>query len=268
MPPRRAKQIPPRCLPRFWKANKAREQLAAALKSQTIPTDVAKVGLRLVESTGRPLKELSDALKAAGQITGEPKPLSAEEKAALVAEVALIGQRRRMGRWSFAASDLSCLKCHAIGGAGGRVGPDLLSLGASAQVDYLLESLLEPNKKVKENYNSLIVATDEGKVITGVKVRQSDTHLILRDVNDAEVSIPLGSIEAQKDGKSLMPSGLTEKLTRSELVDLVRFLSELGKVGKFAIGQERVARRWQVLERHRSRPLPLAADELRHRHPR
>ncbi len=230
----------------FLATKQGPKQLAKALKSQTIPTDVAKVGLRLVESTGRPLKELTGALKTAGQITGEPLPLSAEEKAALVAEVMSSGNAAK-GEMVFRRSDLSCLKCHAIGGAGGRVGPDLLSLGASAQVDYLLESLLEPNKKVKENYNSLIVATDEGRVITGVKVRQSDTHLILRDVNDAEVSIPLGSIEAQKDGKSLMPSGLTEKLTRTELVDLVRFLSELGKVGKFAVGQERVARRWQVL---------------------
>ncbi|MCA9068548.1 MAG: HEAT repeat domain-containing protein, partial [Planctomycetaceae bacterium] len=231
----------------FLERQQGPEQLAAALKSQTIPTDVAKVGLRLIESTGRPLKELEKALKTAGQISGEPKPLTPAETAELVAAVQSSGDATQ-GEMIFRRSDLSCLKCHAIGGAGGRVGPDLLSLGASAQVDYLLESLLEPNKKIKENYNSLIVATDEGKVITGVKVRQSDTHLILRDVNDAEVSIPLASIEAQKDGKSLMPSGLTEKLTRNELINLVRFLSELGKVGQFSIGNARVARRWQVLD--------------------
>lgn len=231
----------------FLQRKQGPEQLAMALKSQTIPTDAAKVGLRLIESTGRPLKGLENALKTAGQISGEPKPLTPEEKAALVADVQSTGDASH-GELVFRRESLSCLKCHAIGGAGGRVGPDLLSLGASAQVDYLLESLLEPNKKIKENYNSLIVATDEGKIITGVKVRQSDTHLILRDVNDAEVSIPLASIEAQKNGKSLMPSSLTEKLTRNELIDLVRFLSELGKVGKFAIGKERVARRWQVLD--------------------
>lgn len=231
----------------FLERQKGPEQLTAALKSKTIPSDVAKVGLRLIESTGRPLKDLEKALKTAGQISGDPKPLTPEEQAELVAAVQSSGDAAK-GEIIFRRNDLSCLKCHAIGGAGGRVGPDLLSLGASAQVDYLLESLLEPNKKIKENYNSLIVATDEGKVLTGVKVRQSDTHLILRDVNDAEVSIPLASIEAQKDGKSLMPSGLTEKLTRNELVDLVRFLSELGKVGKFSVGKERVARRWQVLD--------------------
>ena len=45
-----------------------------------------------------------------------------------------------------------------------------------------------------------------------------------------------------------MPLGLVDGLTRAELVDLVRFLSELGKVGRFAVGTQRVCRRWQVLD--------------------
>ena len=45
-----------------------------------------------------------------------------------------------------------------------------------------------------------------------------------------------------------MPTGLIDGLTHAELVDLVRFLSELGKVGQFAVGTQRVFRRWQVLE--------------------
>jgi hypothetical protein len=44
-----------------------------------------------------------------------------------------------------------------------------------------------------------------------------------------------------------MPAGLTESLTRAELVDLVRFLSELGKVGPFSVGRSAVVRRWQTM---------------------
>ena len=139
------------------------------------------------------------------------------------------------------------MKCHAIGGAGGQVGPDLASIGASAQVDYLVESILLPNKAIKENYHSLAIATDDGRVITGVKVRQTPDQLILRDGEDREIMVPLASIEEQTAGGSLMPAGLIETMTRSELVDLVRFLSELGKAGPFAIGNAPVVRRWQVL---------------------
>ena len=53
--------------------------------------------------------------------------------------------------------DLGCVNCHAIGGAGGQVGPDLVSIGASAPVDYLVESILQPNKAIKEGYHSLVV---------------------------------------------------------------------------------------------------------------
>ena len=44
-----------------------------------------------------------------------------------------------------------------------------------------------------------------------------------------------------------MPDGTVDSLTKTELVHLVRFLSELGKVGKFSVGKEQVVRRWQSL---------------------
>src|SRR5690606_5034736 len=70
---------------------------------------------------------------------------------------------------------------------------------------------------------------------------------VLRDVEDREIAIPLDAIEAKKEGGSIMPVGLADELTRGELVDLVRFLSELGKVGPYAVSKARVARRWDAL---------------------
>ncbi len=116
-----------------------------------------------------------------------------------------------------------------------------------AQVDYLIESLLAPNAKVKENFNAVVVATSDGRVITGVKLRQNGSELVLRDSEDREIAVPAGSIEEQKDVGSLMPVGLVESLTRQEFLDLVRFLSELGKVGPFAVGQSRVVRSWRTI---------------------
>src|SRR6516225_8283538 len=73
--------------------------------------------------------------------------------------------------------------------------------------------------------------------------------LILRTEQDKEISIPLKEIEEQTPSKvSLMPDGLTDTLTRGELVDLVRFLSELGKGERYSVGKERLARRWQALQ--------------------
>ena len=45
-----------------------------------------------------------------------------------------------------------------------------------------------------------------------------------------------------------MPVGLVDKLTRSELIDLVRFMSELGKPGPYAAVTARIVRRWETLQ--------------------
>ncbi len=220
--------------------------LAAAIKGRTLPADAAKLAVRAIDSSGRKLDELKSAISAAGSITTGAKKLSAEEMATFVADVRGKGDRVR-GEAVYRRASLSCMKCHAIGGAGGKVGPDMGSIGGSAQVDYLVESLLDPNAKVKEGFHTVIVVTDSGKTFSGIKVRQTDTQLILRDAEGTETAIALDSIDEQVNGTSLMPAGLSDKLTHQELVDVVRFLSELGKVGGLQISRERIVRNWQVL---------------------
>jgi putative heme-binding domain-containing protein len=221
--------------------------LAAALRGHKLPADIARIGLRTVRSTGRPDEGLAEALTKAGGLTFGARILPPKEMQAMIAAVARSGNPER-GEAIFRRKDQMCLKCHAVGGAGGQVGPDLSSIGASAPVDYLIESLLQPNKAIKENYHSLLVTTAKGQQYSGIKVRETKTELVLRDAEDREISIPSKDIDERSPGGSLMPDGLTDTLTRSELLDLVRFLSELGKVGPYAIGPQRVVRRWQALE--------------------
>ncbi len=226
--------------------------LAKALAGQKLPADVARVGVRTVRISGRADGGLVEALTRAGGLTFGARTLTATELKDLVAQVAEKGDPVR-GEKVFRRADQLCLKCHAIGGAGGQVGPDLSSVGASAPVDYLIESLLLPSKAIKENYHSLLVTTSRGQQFTGIKVRQTRTALVLRNDQDREVSIPLRDVESQEPSKvSLMPEGLTDTLTRAELVDLVRFLSSLGKGERWSVGKEKVARRWQVLQPDRA----------------
>jgi putative heme-binding domain-containing protein len=231
--------------------------LAGALSDRTLPTDVAKIGVRLARASGRDESPLVNAFSKAGNLDATTS-LSADELREMVAQVAEAGDAPR-GELVFRRKELNCLKCHSIAGAGGLVGPDLVSIGASAPVDYLIESLVVPNKAVKEGYHSLIVATNDGRVLTGIKVRQSDSELVLRNAENREVAIALSSIEEQKPGGSIMPDGLASPLTRAELIDLVRFMSELGKVGPYSVSKARLARRWQVLE-----ATPAAAEHIRH----
>ena len=81
---------------------------------------------------------------------------------------------------------------------------------------------------------------------------------MLRNAEDKEVVIAKNQIDSRENSKkSLMPEGLVDPLTRGELVDLVRFLSELGKVGPYSVSKARLVRRWQVLK-----PTPAARTLL------
>ena len=219
--------------------------LAAALNGKTLKPDVAKLGIRAIRNSIHEEPALTAALLKAGQIKTGAQSLTPAEMQQFVADVTKLGDPAR-GEALFRRQDLGCFRCHAIGGAGAPTGPDLVSIGASAQLDYLVDSLLNPNKQIKEGYHSLVVVNDQGKVFSGIKVTQTDRDLVLRNANGEEIPIPLNTIDEQANGGSLMPAGLIDPLTRGELLDLVRFLSELGKVGPYSIGKARLIRRWQM----------------------
>ena len=223
-------------------------ELARALKGKKLPGDVAKIGVRVAKAAGQPDQTLIDALTTAGSLTTPKRDFTKAEIDALTANVLKLGDAAR-GEKIYRRADANCMKCHAIAGAGGVVGPDFTSIGASAQPDYLVESLLLPNAKIKEGYNSYIVATVDGKVVTGTKVREANGQLVLRDAEDREIVIPLADIESRKDGKSLMPDGTTDSLTGQEFLDLAKFLSVLGKVDSgYAAAAGRVVRRWETVQ--------------------
>ncbi|HEY2785051.1 MAG TPA: PVC-type heme-binding CxxCH protein [Fimbriiglobus sp.] len=231
----------------FLRKKGSPQLLIRALAGKTLPHDVAKVGIRALRASAQNSPELIAALTKAGNLkAARPYPTEAEVKQ-LTGEVSKLGDPIR-GELVFRKKENQCLNCHAIGGAGGRVGPDLTGVGASAQIDYLVESLLNPNKAVKEGYHAVKVTTLGGKVVQGVPVKEANGELTLRDSEDKEVVIPVNQIDEKVPTRSLMADGLADPLTKQELLDLVRFLSELGKVGPYGPSTSRLVRRWQTVD--------------------
>jgi putative heme-binding domain-containing protein len=222
------------------------EALASALEGKALPADAARLALRAMYRSGRQEPSLVAILNRAVGLATRARELSPGEMKALVAAVAEKGDPAR-GEAVFRRKELSCFQCHAIAGAGGNAGPDLLSLGASAPADYIIESILLPDRKQKEGYASLQVLTTSGEVLSGVVVRQgSDGTVVLRDALRDEITIPKARIEARKAIGSIMPAGLADLLTDAEFLDLVRFLSELGRPGPYAVGRAPMLRRWRL----------------------
>jgi putative heme-binding domain-containing protein len=236
--------------------------LAKALADKKLPPDVAKIGLKAVRASGQPADDLVAALTRAGDLGAAKKPPTDAEVKELTAEALKTGDAAR-GELVYRRKELQCLACHGYAGAGGQVGPDLTSIGASAQPDYLVDSLLLPHKAIKEGYDVTRVVTADDKVVQGIKIREGDGVLVLRTAEDKEITVPLKDVaERGKSTKSLMPEALTDPLTRQEFADLVKYLSLLGKVdGPYAPSKARLVRRWQVID-------PVAANLDRFRRTR
>ena len=165
----------------------------------------------------------------------------------MVAKVKAQGDLAR-GEVIYRRQQLLCQTCHAIGEAGGVLGPNLVSIGGSAPVDYLIESLLEPSKKIKEGYHMIVVNTTDGGVVSGGLVQDGQAEVVIRDPSNKLQTIPKARIASrQMSPVSMMPPGMTASLREDEFIDLVRFLSELGREGDYKIKPNRFVRTWKVM---------------------
>src|SRR5262249_55078600 len=149
------------------------------------------------------------------------KQFSPAELKALADEAVAKGDAAR-GERIYRRTDLACMTCHAVGGAGGKVGPDLATIGASAQPDYLVESLLYPNAKIKEGFHSVNISTKDNQELSGILVKETDTEVILRNASNQEISVAKSNISERRNGGSLMPSGLLDALLPAERLDLIK----------------------------------------------
>lgn len=137
-----------------------------------------------------------------------------------------------------------CAICHAIGGAGGKLGPDLSSLGASAPLDYIIESVLNPAAKVKEGYHAFAFSMQNGTTMVGIPARENATELFIRPGPGVEIPLIKADIQKRENIGSLMPAGLTEALDGVAKRNLFAFLGEIGKPGPFDASKGNVARLW------------------------
>lgn len=211
------------------------EVLAAAIEAaeHPLPTGVASTGLKQLAGSGREQPTLAATLKQLQGRGDQPmgrRSLSAAEMTEFLSLVQASGDAAR-GQEIYRREKLQCVKCHRVGRDGGKVGPNLSTIGVASQPDYIVYSLLEPAKNVKEGYNTLVVLTADGQVATGIPVSRTGTELVLRTADDKQVTIRTDDIDEESAGTSLMPVGLVDQLSRQELADLTSYLLGLGREG-------------------------------------
>lgn len=116
-----------------------------------------------------------------------------------------------------------CVVCHAVGGVGGKLGPDLAGSWRNG-LDYFLENIIDPNAVVGDNFQLQVLTKKDGSVLSGVIEQETDSAITVRTVTDAVVIAKADLKERQKLPASLMPPGLLEALPERKAVELLKYL--------------------------------------------
>ena len=160
------------------------------------------------------------------QIWGRPLRQSSESRIRRIAEVRGIlpegdkGLAQR-GKEVFKKN---CATCHQFFGDGMALGPELNGADRG-NLDFLLTSIVDPSSQIRGEYQSVQVALKDGRVLHGLLADRSETIVSVIDALRQITKVPKGEVEELKvSDVSLMPEGILDKLSDTEIRDLFRYL--------------------------------------------
>ncbi len=188
---------------------------------------------------------------------GEAIPYDTKLQQELVTAAQSYGDAHRGAR-VFANAKTACLSCHKVGEHGGTVGPALTTLAKDRSPQQIVESLLWPERDIKEEFRSWNLLTAEGKVVTGFKHAEDADTVTLKDPASGQLTrLKREEIDEEIQGGTVMPAGLTAAMSRQQTLDLVCFLSALGREGDEDL-QQAIA----LSQMHRPASFPVNAAPL------
>jgi putative heme-binding domain-containing protein len=129
------------------------------------------------------------------------------------------------GKQIFFGTKAACSSCHLVAYLGGNRGPALTQIGAIRTEADLLESILMPSVTIVQGYDAWTVAAKDGKVLNGLLVGETSDEIILATGAEEIVRLRRDDIETPKPSTtSIMPEGMGQLLTPTELADVIAFL--------------------------------------------
>jgi putative heme-binding domain-containing protein len=131
------------------------------------------------------------------------------------------------GQDLFRSQRAACIQCHKIAYVGGTIGPELTRIGQSRNRRDFLEAILFPSQRIEQGYQATSILTENDETIQGL-VALEDAYRIELIVNaNQRVSIDKSEITERKTSStSIMPAGIENVLSLSELADLIAFLEQ------------------------------------------
>ncbi len=117
-----------------------------------------------------------------------------------------------------------CANCHQLGGVGAKVGPQLDGIG-NRGLDRLLEDTLDPSRNVETEFRTTVVNLSDGRVLSGLALRQEGQTLVMADNLGKEVRVNAADIEKRSVSPlSPMPASFDTAIKPEEYYDLLAYL--------------------------------------------
>lgn len=198
-------------------------RLVVGLHRATQRSDVRQAWSDLASSIENPtIRDLLDGLvplKASHRTLGHDFDASAL--------LSMPGDSAR-GRELFFSRYFQCSQCHRVGGEGGSIGPDLSAVATRQTRAQLLNSLSRPSETITEGYQTSIISTTDGGILTA-RVLENTPDRIRAATSDGNVmEIKTADIETlQLSPLSLMPDDLVANMSAEQLSDLIAYLETL-----------------------------------------
>jgi putative heme-binding domain-containing protein len=198
-------------------------ELLAAVEARTLPH------FDLTADIVRQLRNLRDADVDARikKVWGTVRETTADRAKAIARYRSLLTSKPSerpdptLGRAVFSKT---CQQCHTLFGVGGNVGPDLTGSNR-ADLDYVLSNVLDPSALIGRDYLAHTVATEDGRVLTGI-IRAEDKDTITLVTANETVTLPKSELAERRQSElSMMPEDLWTPLAEHEIRSLVAYLA-------------------------------------------
>jgi len=131
-----------------------------------------------------------------------------------------------------------CVRCHAVNGSGGEVGPALDNIGNILNRQQILEALIEPSVRLAPGYGTVTITLKDGQEVKGVLIEENDKEILLRTSEAEPLEIPLMRIAKRENSMSAMPA-MGRMISRRELRDLIQYLSSLKNKKRIIEGEDK-----------------------------
>ena len=171
-------------------------------------------------------------------IAGSVMPTSSAPDNELWAMVAYVKSLGTVAQESYAAGDAergrllfgeSCARCHAVAGAGGRLGPDLTRITLARPREVIERSIREPDAAVAAGYRTVRVTSGDGPAVTGTLKGEDAFSLQLMDTRQRlRAYLKRDLVELRRLDASVMPAFGPEELNDRSLDDLLSYLASTG----------------------------------------